>query len=76
MAEEGEVSALVCDNGSGMVKVRCRLLLCVRPVWAHPGMQVFPLITSSSFLHRLDLLAMMHLVLFSQALLAGPAIRV
>jgi hypothetical protein len=22
MADEGEVSALVCDNGSGMVKVR------------------------------------------------------
>jgi len=22
MAEDGEVSALVCDNGSGMVKVR------------------------------------------------------
>jgi len=24
MADEGEVSALVCDNGSGMVKVRTR----------------------------------------------------
>lgn len=24
MADDGEVSALVCDNGSGMVKVRYR----------------------------------------------------
>ena len=31
MADEGEVSALVCDNGSGMVKVRER-----PQIWAHP----------------------------------------
>ena len=29
MADDGEVSALVCDNGSGMVKVRIRVLLNV-----------------------------------------------
>ena len=35
MADEGEISAVVCDNGSGVVKV-CLLLLTVRGVCRSP----------------------------------------
>lgn len=70
MAEAEDIQPLVCDNGTGMVKVYLLFIVYNYVTCLSSGPNLFE---NFCVLHRLDLLEMMPHELCSPALLGVPA---